>query len=305
MNNPEEQLTIPLPDSTLNPSSDSTLNNTVMVESLASPTLPQVSSSSSVSASPPEEQKEEKEAGNIDIRDIVVDYRKIRIYLDGVFDMTHYGHFRLFKAIKDKFPNSIVIAGVAGDEDTLNLKGQTVMDEKERAEGIGHCKWVDEVVCPCPWIITQEFVDEHKIDYVAHDGNPYPSGDTGDIYDFVKKQGKFIATQRTDGISTTDLINRIVKRYNEFVLRNLSRGVSRADLNVSLAREMRMKMENAWKEKSTTLLEAVNGWMDDPSQFVDDFLHVFGPGGKIANDFKRKANQIKEDFVEYAQFAPM
>jgi len=85
----------------------------------------------------------------------------------------------------------------------------------------------------------------------------------------------------------------------------LSRGVSRADLNVSLAREMRMKMENAWKEKATTLLEAVHGWMDDPSQFVDDFLNVFGPGGKLASDFKRKANQIKEDFVEYAQFAPM
>jgi cytidyltransferase-like protein len=109
-----------------------------------------------------EEQKEEKNTGNIDIRDIVVDDRRIRIYLDGVFDMTHYGHFRLFKAIKDKFPNSIVIAGVAGDEDTLSLKGQTVMDEKERAEGIAHCKWVDEVVCPCPWIITQEFIDEQK-----------------------------------------------------------------------------------------------------------------------------------------------
>jgi len=173
------------------------------------------------------------------------------------------------------------------------------------SEGIGHCKWVDEVVCPCPWIITQEFIDTYKIDYVAHDGNPYPSGSTGDIYEIAKKQGKFIATQRTDGISTTDLINRIVKRYNEFVLRNLSRGVSRADLNVSLAREVRMKMESAWKEKSTSLLEAVHGWMDDPSQFVDDFLNVFGPGGKIANDFKRKASQIKEDFVEYAQFAPM
>jgi len=234
-----------------------------------------------------------------------VDNRRIRIYLDGVYDMTHYGHFRLFKAIKDKFPNSIVIAGVAGDADTLSLKGQTVMDENERAEGIGHCKWVDEVVCPCPWIITQEFIDTYKIDYVAHDGNPYPSGSTGDIYEIAKKQGKFIATQRTDGISTTDLINRIVKRYNEFVLRNLSRGVSRADLNVSLAREVRMKMESAWKEKSTSLLEAVHGWMDDPSQFVDDFLNVFGPGGKIANDFKRKASQIKEDFVEYAQFAPM
>jgi len=141
---------------------------------------------------------EEKEVktGNIDIRDVVVDNRKLRIYLDGVFDMTHYGHFRLFKAIKDKFPNSIVIAGVAGDEDTLSLKGQTVMDETERAEGIGHCKWVDEVVCPCPWIITPEFLEQQKIDYVAHDGDPYPSSDSGDIYDFIKKTRKIYCNSK-------------------------------------------------------------------------------------------------------------
>lgn len=49
----------------------------------------------------------------------------------------------------------------------------------------------------------------------------------------VKKLGKFKETQRTDGISTSDIIMRIVKDYNEYVMRNLARGYTREDLGVS------------------------------------------------------------------------
>lgn len=33
-------------------------------------------------------------------------------------------------------------------------------------------RWVDEVIPDAPWVITKEFLDKHKIDYVAHDSLP-------------------------------------------------------------------------------------------------------------------------------------
>lgn len=65
------------------------------------------------------------------------------------------------------FPRVYLIAGVASDEETHRLKGQTVQTLQERAESLRHIKWVDEVIAPCPWIITPEFVEKHKIDFVG------------------------------------------------------------------------------------------------------------------------------------------
>lgn len=52
----------------------------------------------------------------------------------------------------------------------------------------------------------------------------------------VKKVGRFKETMRTEGISTSDIIMRIVKDYNQYVMRNLDRGYSREDLGVSFVK---------------------------------------------------------------------
>jgi len=144
---------------------------------------------------------------------------------------------------KTLFPHVYLLVGVCNDVDTNKYKGKTVMTEEERYEALRHCKWVDEVVKNAPWVVSPEFLEEHDIDYVAHDALPYAdtTGQLDDVYGPVKRMGRFVETKRTEGVSTSDLILRIIRDYNEYVLRNLSRGYSRKDLGLSLLKEQRIR----------------------------------------------------------------
>lgn len=143
----------------------------------------------------------------------------IRVYADGIFDLFHYGHAKMLEQAKNYFPNTYLMVGVCNDEDSLKYKKKTILTYKERCESVRHCKWVDEIIYDAPWIITKDFIDKHRIDFVAHDDGLYPLTDTSndiyitDVYDEVKKLDKFLITQRTNGVSTTDIINRILKHY--------------------------------------------------------------------------------------------
>ncbi|SCU79258.1 LAMI_0A07998g1_1 [Lachancea mirantina] len=159
--------------------------------------------------------------------------RAVRVYADGVFDLFHLGHMKQLEQCKKTFPEVTLVVGAVSDEVTHRLKGLTVLTDKQRYETLRHCRWVDEVVEDAPWCVTLEFLEQHNIDYVAHDDLPYAGADSEDIYRPVKELGRFVATQRTEGISTSDIITRIIRDYDKYLMRNFARGASRRELNVS------------------------------------------------------------------------
>jgi choline-phosphate cytidylyltransferase len=115
---------------------------------------------------------------------------------------------RQLQQAKTAFPNTYLIVGVTGNKETHTRKGLTVLSAKERAESVRHCKWVDEVIEDCPWIVSTDFMKQHRIDYVAHDDIPYGAAEGDDIYAAIKREGKFLVTQRTEGVSTTGIITK-------------------------------------------------------------------------------------------------
>jgi choline-phosphate cytidylyltransferase len=155
---------------------------------------------------------------------------------------------RQLEQAKKAFPDVYLIVGVTGDEETHKRKGLTVLSGAERAETVRHCKWVDEVIENCPWIVTPEFLEEHKIDYVAHDDIPYGADEGEDIYRPIKEAGKFLVTQRTEGVSTTGIITKIVRDYEKYIARQLNRGTSRQELNVSWLKKNELDLKRHVQE---------------------------------------------------------
>lgn len=138
---------------------------------------------------------------------------------------------------------------------------------------------------------------------MAHDDIPYAGQGQEDVYKFVKDQNKFIATQRTSGISTSDLITKIVYDYDTYVRRNLSRGVSPKDLNLSFLKESEIKVSDSvnqirgklkerlkadeedvkknWENTKDELFETLLNWESKSHDFVKDFVELFGLEGSI------------------------
>ncbi|XP_076254872.1 choline-phosphate cytidylyltransferase A-like [Rhynchophorus ferrugineus] len=213
--------------------------------------------------------------------------RPVRVYADGIYDLFHQGHARQLMQAKNIFPNVYLIVGICNDNLTHSKKGRTVMNDAERYEAVRHCRYVDEIVKDAPWELDDDFVKKHKIDFIAHDDIPYGADDTNDIYAPWKAKGMFVATERTEGVSTSDIVARIVRDYDIYVRRNLARGYSAKDLNISYLSEKKIRLQNKMhelKDKGKRVMDSIGErkddmiakWEEKSREFIESFLLLFG-----------------------------
>jgi len=136
---------------------------------------------------------------------------EVTIFLDGAFDMTHYGHMNAFRQARAL--GTRLIVGMNTGESIKKHKGPTILTDEERREVLAGCVFVDEIITGVPYVMSEEYVqnllENHKIDYIVHGDDPCVV-DGQDVYAKAKATGKFLFIPRTEGVSTTDIVGRIM-----------------------------------------------------------------------------------------------
>ncbi|XP_016944863.1 ethanolamine-phosphate cytidylyltransferase isoform X1 [Drosophila suzukii] len=132
----------------------------------------------------------------------------VRVWCDGCYDMVHFGHansLRQAKALGDK-----VIVGIHTDEEITKHKGPPVFTEEERVKMVKGIKWVDEVVLGAPYVTTLEVLDQNNCDFCVHGDDITMTAEGVDTYHLVKSANRYKEVKRTAGVSTTDLVGRML-----------------------------------------------------------------------------------------------
>jgi len=131
------------------------------------------------------------------------------VYVNGVFDMCHYGHINLFKSAL-KFGDRLIV-GVMSDEETTKHKRQPIMTLQERMTAVLSSPYVSEVIAGAPWdTVPYELIKKYNIHVVAHSEEYNNEKDT--YYKIPRDMGITEVLPRTEGISTSELIKRIKQR---------------------------------------------------------------------------------------------
>jgi len=134
----------------------------------------------------------------------------INVYIDGVFDLCHLGHKNhIARALR--YGNRLFV-GVMSDSDVCKYKREPVMTLEERCAEVEALRCVYKVIPGAPCFgLTLDFLEEHKIHIVL--ASPEYDKPDDKYYKVPREIGIVKIMPRTDGVSTSELINRIRQRY--------------------------------------------------------------------------------------------
>ena len=128
-----------------------------------------------------------------------------RIITFGTFDVFHVGHVNILERAKEL--GEVLIVGVSSDALNFNKKGRyPVFDEQQRMRMVNAIHCVSEVFLEESLEKKGEYLTQHAADVLVM------GDDWKGKFDHFQHLAKVIYLPRTEGISTTEIIETIKKR---------------------------------------------------------------------------------------------
>ena len=110
--------------------------------------------------------------------------------------------------------STAIILRASTESDGCRQGATTRPDDEERLASVAACKFVDEVVPKAPYIMNDAYLRDvvfgkYNVDFVVHGDDPCVV-DGRDVYETAVKMGKYRTIPRTEGVSTTDIVGRML-----------------------------------------------------------------------------------------------
>tara|TARA_B110000208_G_scaffold191914_1_gene260920 strand:- start:4018 stop:4443 length:426 start_codon:yes stop_codon:yes gene_type:complete len=141
----------------------------------------------------------------------------MNIYIDGIFDLFHYGHIESFRKCKELFPDMNLIVGILSDKTSTYYKRKPIYNQKHRYALVKNLKYIDDIIENSPLVITKEFMEKYNIKYILHGfSDNYDEEKQNNFFSYPISINAFKKIKYCDEISTTNIINKIldIKRNN-------------------------------------------------------------------------------------------
>jgi ethanolamine-phosphate cytidylyltransferase len=122
-----------------------------------------------------------------------------------LFHLSFWSHPCQAKNICD-----ILVVGIHSDQEIAENKSMPVMRQEERYRLLDHIKWIDEILYDVPYSPEIATLERARADFCIH-GDDMPVNSQGFCaYDEMRNAGRLRIIKRTEGVSTTDLIGRLL-----------------------------------------------------------------------------------------------
>jgi ethanolamine-phosphate cytidylyltransferase len=120
----------------------------------------------------------------------------------------HSGHYNAIRQAKRLC--DVLVVGVHGDDEIERNKALPVMNQDERYSLLRHVRWIDEIVYDVPYSPALATLDLARADFCIHGDDMPVNTDGVGAYDTMRDAGKLRIIKRTEGVSTTDLVGRLL-----------------------------------------------------------------------------------------------